>query len=147
MKRICAIVVLLLIALANMGICQDNWQNCAQGPAHYTIQKLSFTPYPPVIGQNLTLFTSGTIDETITGGKTNFTVQYDIEGVWISLPTFHFVNCQLVKCPLQQGPVQFTSQIPIPGLTLSGQYRGKMVTVDQNNQLVACLTYNVTMVA
>jgi len=120
----------------------DIWEDCSSPNSHFKISTVSIKPDPPKIGQNVTVSVSGTLDKTVTAGHVNFTVQYNMKGKWISLPTFNFDICSIEKCPIQQGSTTIVGTVNVPNITPSGEYRGKCFAIDQNSEEIGCVSYD-----
>lgn len=95
----------LCILLSLVALCLSDgwWTDCTPSKKHFTYKSLTITPSPPKIGQTVFVNTTGTFDEQVTDAKANMTIKYNVDGVWIPLPTFHIPVCQHTKCPIESG--------------------------------------------
>jgi len=140
-----AIIGILAFSCLFAVACADIWSDCSSPNAHFKIQTVSIVPDPPKIGKNVTVSVSGILDETVTAGHVNFTVQYKKGSTWLNLPTFNFDLCSVEKCPIPQGQTTISGEINVPSITPGGEYRGKMFAIDQNHQELGCVAYDVVL--
>lgn len=57
------------------------------------------------------------LDEDITSGFGNLTVQFLLSNKWISLPSIIMDICEEYKCPIKKGPASFSGTVSVPPLT------------------------------
>jgi len=123
----------------------DIWTNCGPND-HLTVGTVVVTPDPPLIGQNLTIKATGSLDETVTSGTVYIQLAYSS----IDLVNNTFNLCTLapsfgLQCPIPQGPVAFTVSQLIPSQAIPGPYTGVVKVHDQNGSEVACIALSFTL--
>ena len=146
MKSLLVICTLLFVSgtLATTKV-SDIWSNCGKQGDHVTIKTIKIVPDPPQIGQNVTVFGSGLLDETVTDGQVFVSLYFGP----ILLVNNTYDLCKLIAqyrhCPLSKGPITFGVSQPIPSEAPSGAYTGNIVAVDQNGQEMFCIALSFTL--
>eukprot|EP01112_Ceratiomyxa_fruticulosa_P001764 TRINITY_DN11927_c0_g1_i1.p1 TRINITY_DN11927_c0_g1~~TRINITY_DN11927_c0_g1_i1.p1 ORF type:complete len:154 (-),score=18.81 TRINITY_DN11927_c0_g1_i1:79-540(-) len=122
------------------------WTPCGTNSDLFTISKFAVDPSPPVVGQNATVYIAGQLTETVTGGNATLIANYYLNG-WHALPSFVFDTCSIdgSDCPIQPGAITRSGTFFIPSYSPQGEYKGQLVVVDQNNQTLTCVNYDITL--
>ena len=103
------------------------------------IDKLVFSPDPPVKGQKLTINFTISIFEEVTGGTILLEARYN------DIPVFKdaFDWCDVVKdfapCPTKPGTYSKSATVDIMSNIPSGNYSGHATATDQNKKELACI--------
>ncbi|CAO3610647.1 unnamed protein product [Cunninghamella blakesleeana] len=82
-----------------------------------TVTSVSYTPNPPVSGQDLTVDVTGTNNGIITGGSINVKVLAGSLPVWSA--TYDIcteAEANGKTCPLPVGPNSFTKTVKVPSI-------------------------------
>jgi len=125
------------------------WGKCGSTAHHYNIETLRIDPDPPLIGQGVTAYITGSLDKEITGGAVVMALKIctDNTGHTCSpLPPFRFTGCEVFKCPLQPGPHVVNSTLTVPDGTPAAFYTGTFQALDQDKQIITCLSFNTSLV-
>ncbi|KAN0029110.1 hypothetical protein ACTFIV_010983 [Dictyostelium citrinum] len=141
-----SITALIFVVLCIAFVSADIWSYCSGNiNATFTIDELTVTPDPPLIGKGAFVKLAGVLNDEVTTGKSVFKLQYYISGGWRNLPTFTNDVCKLLSCPVQPGPLVFNTTINVPFITPPGQYQGTLQLTDQNSRNISCLTFATTL--
>ena len=119
------------------------WSDCTKPSDRGKINSITITPNPPVEGQTLSINANTTIDEEVTGGSVKVSLMYGF------LPIYKhtFDLCQLLEkveknCPVPKGILDITVNVKVPTDVPGGDYSGKAIATDQNNQEIFCINLN-----
>jgi hypothetical protein len=116
--------------------------DCSKATALFDITSMSFSPDPPVKGQNSTLLLSMNVPTEVQGGTATYSVTYN----FIPLtPTVNNLCTELpLGCPIKQGALDTMSSIPFDG-SLSGQITIKIEWKDLQAQQLMCVSIRTTL--
>ncbi|CAO3610659.1 unnamed protein product [Cunninghamella blakesleeana] len=111
-----------------------------------TVSSVSYTPNPPVSGQDLTVDVSGTLKSSVSGGTIKVTVAAGILTVWSAsydICTEAAANGQ--TCPLAAGAYDFHKTVTVPSIIPPGTYTLKAVATTTSGQEITCVTQPFTI--
>jgi len=130
----------LFVALFATFAFADIWKNCGGPQDHLQISNVEISPDPPQIGENLTVTATGNLDETVTGGIIEVSLQYS--GITILNTNLSLCSAivPFLQCPIAQGPVSISITQYIPSEVIPGSYTGQVNIYDQNESPVACIS-------
>eukprot|EP01114_Cavostelium_apophysatum_P001698 TRINITY_DN11479_c0_g1_i2.p2 TRINITY_DN11479_c0_g1~~TRINITY_DN11479_c0_g1_i2.p2 ORF type:complete len:141 (-),score=15.12 TRINITY_DN11479_c0_g1_i2:89-511(-) len=131
-----AVVLLAVCAI----VYADIWSSCAGTSDHLKITTVAITPDPPVAGQNINISISGNLDEVVTGGTIEISIDYDGTLLYKDNATL----CDTLKglgdvCPLQKGPLTVATSQNIPSWLPTGAYTGQIILLDSGKQQITCI--------
>ena len=120
---------------------------CGGDSSIFNVETVEITPFPPKIGQNLTITASGTLRKPILQNST-----LQLGGKWGAVPLFKQVHdfCEKtgnygIPCPIMPGPFAFdyTQFLPanLPSITISLSVN----LLDSEKKLITCLSGNVQL--
>jgi len=124
----------------------DIWKNCGSSTDHFSISNVTITPDPPVIGENLTISISGTLDETITGGNAYVWAKW--KNILVYNHTYDLcstVSKWGINCPIQKGPLVAGVSETIPNVVPHGAYTCQLSVNDMNDERVLCIALNLKL--
>mmetsp|Transcript_7278 Transcript_7278/g.7994 ORF Transcript_7278/g.7994 Transcript_7278/m.7994 type:complete len:144 (+) Transcript_7278:34-465(+) len=140
-------VLFAVIFFVGMAL-SDTWSDCSAGKGHITSINCVIGPTPVTVGKNITAKCKGQLSAEITGGQLLFDASYNAGGTWIPLPQITSGFCGIaVKCPVPPGPTDIGYTVQVPVITPPGEYKGTIHTYDQNKALLACVTFDYTIVS
>eukprot|EP01119_Soliformovum_irregulare_P019446 TRINITY_DN6153_c0_g1_i1.p1 TRINITY_DN6153_c0_g1~~TRINITY_DN6153_c0_g1_i1.p1 ORF type:complete len:177 (-),score=24.58 TRINITY_DN6153_c0_g1_i1:212-742(-) len=123
-----------------------NWSSCGDSSYKLTVTSLTFTPNPPVVGQDVTIVAVGSSSENINGGNIHINLAYGpIVLLNNSFPLCSMISGLGVSCPLTQGPHTFKVQQNIPNGVPTGQYTAQVTAVDDSGNNLVCVNANFTL--
>lgn len=132
-------VVLLGVA---SGVAADSFTNCASTEAHMKNFKITASPDPPVVGENVTITVTGALDKQVTGGSAVINVKAGPINFPLTVPFKNnaadpskFVAGQ--KQTITLGPFEYPN-IKVP---LIKKMTGKMEVKDQDGEEVSCVSF------
>ena len=128
----------LLIALATLSSL-GSVNDCSKGTSIFKITSMSFSPDPPVSGQNSTLLLSMNVPTQVSGGTATYSLTYNfipispsVENLCTSLPS---------GCPIMPGKLDTVSNIPFD-TSLKGSIGIKINWKDTSNNELMCVSIN-----
>jgi hypothetical protein len=129
-------MILLAIFLSLLGI-NGSVTDCSKATALFDLTSMSFSPDPPIKGQNSTLLLSMNVPSEVAGGTATYSVTYNF------IPLTPTVNdlCLEVPggCPIKPGTLDTVSSIPFDG-SLSGSLTLKILWKDLQEQQLMCVS-------
>jgi len=140
------LLAVVLLSIYSLALGQYPYKNCGGPSDHFSNIKVSVSPNPPVIGQNLTVVASGNTDEVVNGGTVLIDLTFD--GIELLNTTFNLctlIQTLAVPCPLQKGFHQFTVVQPLPSEVPAGDYIATVNAWDQNGQELMCISATITI--
>lgn len=127
----------LLSALLSLSSGYGSVSDCSKATALFDITSMSFSPDPPVKGQNSTLLLSMNVPSEVAGGTATYSVTYNF------IPLTPTVNdlCLEVPggCPIQPGTLDTVSSIPFDD-SLTGSLTLKIEWKDLQKQQLMCVS-------
>jgi len=118
------------------------WTKCVNKTYDYDVTEFSFTPDPPVRGQNVTVDAAGTLHKEFTAGKWVSRVFLGI----ILVQRFEGDLCELAPdcpCPCKPKPnLKIKLAIPVRSDAPSGGYTGDVKSTDQDGNEGVCLRFS-----
>lgn len=137
MKLLFVFAALLVVAAI-----ADPWSSCGTASDHLKINSITITPQQLVPGQQFTVAFDGTMDESVTSGSIHIEVKYI--GIKIFEHTYDICSfTSEVKCPIASGPFTMTETETFPTGVPKGKYTGQIKLVDQNQQEITCINFDV----
>jgi len=138
-------IFILLLYLSSL-FAQIPWKNCGTSNDHVDINSIVVTPYPPQVGNNITVTAMGTSNEMIVSGSVNVELSFDM----VVLLNQSFDLCSLIssfniKCPIGKGPLAFKVDQNLPSDLPTGDYTAIVTGEDQANQELFCLSLSFTL--
>lgn len=130
-----AILALLLSANASV-------TDCSKSTALFTLTSLSFSPDPPVKGQNSTLLLSMDVPSEVTGGTATYSVTYNF--IPLSPTTEDLCTVSPGGCPIRPGKLDTVSSIPFDG-SLTGSITFKIEWKDLSLAQLMCVSIKTTV--
>jgi len=110
--------------------------DCSNGGALFKLSSMSFSPDPPVAGENSTLLLSMTVPAQISGGSASYSLTYNFipfapttEDLCTTLPS---------GCPIMAGQLNTKSEVPIDK-GLSGSVSLKIKWTDLTDRNLLCV--------
>ena len=126
---------MLLGILAFLSAVKATLTDCATNPL-FTLTSMSFSPDPPVKGQNSTLLLSMNVPADVTGGTATYSVTYNF--IPLAPTTENLCNALPSGCPIVKGTLDTVSSIPFDG-SLSGSLVMKIDWKDLVGQELMCV--------
>jgi len=128
---------------AAAGVAADSFTNCAGDDAHMKNFKITASPDPPVLGQDVTITVSGALDKQITGGSATISVKAGP----ISFPlTVPFTNNAADPSKFVAGTEQTITVGPFTypniNVPLIKNVNGKVEVQDQDGEEVSCVSFS-----
>jgi cathepsin B len=138
--------LLLLLAVAVLAAADPvPWKNCSASAGDVVVNDVDATPWPPKIGQKLTITVNATLLVPITtGANLNLKVKFD----GIQLISKDFDLCTIDKnitCPIPARPIVTTQSVDIPQLLPSGEYSIFANATNGNGDELICLNLDVKL--
>ena len=122
--------------LSLMGI-NGSVTDCSKATALFDITSMSFSPDPPIKGQNSTLLLSMNVPGEVAGGTATYSVTYNF------IPLTPTVNDLCLEapggCPIMPGTLNTVSSIPFDD-SLSGSLSMKIEWKDLQEQQLMCVS-------
>ena len=110
--------------------------DCSNGDALFTLNSMSFSPDPPVPGENSTLLLSMAVPEEINNGTARYSVKYN----YLPLsPTVDPLCDVTVACPIAVGTLDTRSSYPFDE-GLSGSIIMKVEWFDLTGRRLLCVS-------
>ena len=128
----------LLIALASLsGLGSVN--DCSKGTSIFKIISMSFSPDPPISGQNSTLLLSMNVPTQVSGGTATYSLTYNFIPISPSVEDL----CKILPsgCPIIIGKLDTVSNIPFD-TSLKGSIGIKINWKDISNNELMCVSIN-----
>jgi ganglioside GM2 activator len=165
---------LVAVALVASSAHAFSWKNCGDTSDPVTVNSLTLSPNPVVLGKNISLSFSATSKVNLTsGGKAEVKI-WKKEGIWIEIPCVDNVGsctydnlCSLIpdkpcgpiltknhipcKCPFNAGTYSIPNPVSIktknPGLSwlTSGEFSAQGTVLDDAGHRLACYLVYVTL--
>jgi len=146
---ICAGIQLILamfrsvaVVGAAAGVAADSFTNCASADAHMTNFKITASPDPPVLGQDVTITVSGALDKQVISGAATISVKAGPIDFPLTVPFTHnaadpskFVAGQ--EQTITVGPFTY----PNVNVPLIKTINGKVEVKDQDGEEVSCVSF------
>lgn len=116
-------------------------------PQLLSIEQVTINPNPPLPGQNLTIFASGTLKtDLVEDSYVDVLVRYG----FITLVNRRYDLCDLLvevdlKCPLKAGYLSLSRVVEIPDGVPPGEYYVDAKAYTGNDELLTCLSASVEM--
>lgn len=125
-----------------VGCAGNSFESCNTKDAHFKHMKITSSPDPPVLGQDVTLTLEGSLDKAVTSGVANINIKAGIIKFPLkvpfknNVPSADFVSGQKVVATL--GPFKYPN-IRVPLIKMAS---GKIEVTDQDGEQVSCATFN-----
>eukprot|EP00736_Rhodelphis_marinus_P001037 Rmarinus@m.28376 len=129
--------------------------DCSSPDAHGKLEEITFSPNPPVKGDNLVVAT-GTLDKQVTGG--NFEIVVDFMGlkidhdanvcgtdVWKLPLGMGTVTSHLLNCPEGPGDFTITIEMNLSSKVPSGAVTASIYATDQDGEELTCFEASMTL--
>jgi len=128
----------LLIALAAL-ISLGSVNDCSKGASIFKITSMSFSPDPPISGQNSTLLLSMNVPTQVSGGTATYSITYNFIPLSPSVEDL----CKILPsgCPITAGKLDTVSNIPFD-TSLKGSIRININWKDTTNNELMCVSIN-----
>eukprot|EP00499_Haloplacidia_sp_CaronLabIsolate_P010601 CAMPEP_0196780156 /NCGR_PEP_ID=MMETSP1104-20130614/7243_1 /TAXON_ID=33652 /ORGANISM="Cafeteria sp., Strain Caron Lab Isolate" /LENGTH=179 /DNA_ID=CAMNT_0042150347 /DNA_START=9 /DNA_END=548 /DNA_ORIENTATION=+ len=120
--------------------------SCTKQGSHASDVTVSLDPTNPQAGQNYTLTSSYTLDETVTGGKSSYVGT--LNGIPVVSTTTDLCKSLAgspTPCPLQKGPIKSTTSNTMPSDLPAGTFKGTINWTDQNGEPILCIEVDVVL--
>lgn len=126
----------LLLALFS-SIVNASVKDCSSPAALFKVTSMSFSPDPPIKGQNSTLLLSINVPSEVVGGTVTYTPTYN----FIPLSPSSESLCTTLPdgCPIRVGPLNTVSSMPFDS-SLSGTIVLKIEWKDLSEKQLMCVS-------
>ena len=137
-----------------------SWTNCTKSTDGAYIEKVTWSPNPPILGENFTVSATGQVKtETVRYGS-NYTVTMKYGSVQVLKGTYPLCGESTIVLPLNLGtitldglncpqapgvPVTLSETVFLPSDSPLGSYSAKLVASDQSRQELLCIEVFVTV--
>ncbi|KAM9998103.1 hypothetical protein ACTFIY_007744 [Dictyostelium cf. discoideum] len=136
--------IFILLIVAEAKIFKDVWTSCGKPTDTFQIDNVTISPDPPVKGQKVSIYASGELKDTISGGDVN--IQIKLGFITILKETKPICSSDNpLPCPIQPGEYSHSIDISIPSNVPHGKYYGNFVLTDQSNDEIACIDVNLDL--
>jgi ML domain len=125
-----------LVLLGFMSSVSASVSDCSNGDALFTLDSMSFSPDPPVLGENSTLLLSMAVPEEINNGTARYSVKYNFLPL---APTVDDLCGVTVACPIAVGTLDTRSSYPFDE-GLSGSIVMKVEWFDLTGRRLLCVS-------
>ncbi|XP_062172235.1 uncharacterized protein LOC133877826 [Alnus glutinosa] len=102
------------------------------------VRDVEISPYPVVSGKAATFNISASTDQAIDGGKVVIEVSY----FGLHVHTEKIELSDETSCPIAAGNFVLSHTQTLPGYTPPGSYTLKMTMENDNNQVLACISFS-----
>jgi hypothetical protein len=121
--------------LASLGALSD----CSKSTSLFKITSMSFSPDPPISGQNSTLLLSMNVPTQVSGGTATYSLTYNFIPLSPSVEDL----CKVLPsgCPIMAGKLDTVSNIPFD-TSLKGSIRININWKDTANNELMCVSIN-----
>jgi len=128
-------LLIALAALSGLGSVND----CSKGTSIFKIISMSFSPDPPISGQNSTLLLSMNVPTQVSGGTATYSLTYNFIPISPSVEDL----CKILPggCPIIIGKLDTVSNIPFD-TSLKGSIGIKINWKDTTNNELMCVSIN-----
>ncbi|KAJ3303807.1 Phosphatidylglycerol/phosphatidylinositol transfer protein [Kappamyces sp. JEL0829] len=141
-----------LVALVSAAVGQNVTTCNANTHYSFSLQTADIQPFPVVIGGNVTVSATGSLDEgvSIADGAT-YKIQLKVgsaNGVTVYTETQDFCKAAATAgfpCPIASGPQAFSVSQAVPSAAPAGKYFMVVTVYNTDKSVVACLTGPVTL--
>lgn len=131
-----------VIVAGAAGAAADSFTNCASDTAHMKNFKITASPDPPVLGEDVTIVVSGALDKQVTGGSATISVKAGPISFPLTVPFKNnaadpskFVAGQ--EQTITVGPFKYPN-IKVPLISTTN---GKVEVQDQDGEEVSCVEF------
>ncbi|XP_065915102.1 putative phosphatidylglycerol/phosphatidylinositol transfer protein DDB_G0282107 [Dysidea avara] len=100
---------------------------------------VTYSPHPPQVNKNVTIFFSGNLVEEVDKGEMSFKVTFNSYEVDRTLNLCHVLADANLTCPLHPGPFKFAYTVPVPPIVPRGKYGAVANATDENQNALFCL--------
>lgn len=130
-----------LLAFLTSALSLGSVKDCSQGQSLFKITSMSFSPDPPVRGENSTLLLSIDVPTQVDAGTATYSYTYnsipltpDIKNLCLELPS---------GCPIMPGQLQTVSSFPIDSTTPTGTIVAKIQWSDTMKTNLMCVAVTI----
>jgi len=127
----------LLSALLSVSSGYGSVSDCSKATALFDITSMSFSPDPPVKGQNSTLLLSMNVPVEVTGGTATYSATYNF--IPLSPTVDNLCSVAPNGCPIMPGTLNTLSSIPFDD-SLTGSLTVKIEWKDLQEQQLMCVS-------
>ncbi|KAJ5072067.1 phosphatidylglycerol/phosphatidylinositol transfer protein [Anaeramoeba ignava] len=138
------IFLLFLPILFNFCFTND-WTDCSESNDTLKIKSLTFIPDPPESGKLFTIHLDADVLRKIDAATAYATVYFN--GIKILQIQENFCSIINITCPITDPVLHFQVTETIPSYVPSGEYSGQIEVIDNNNQQVTCIKYDLPIVS
>jgi hypothetical protein len=130
------------VVSAAAGVAADSFTNCASADAHMKNFKITASPDPPVLGQDVTITVSGALDKQVTAGTATISVKAGPINFPLTVP---FKNNAADPSKFVAGTEQTITVGPFTypniAVPLIKTMKGSMEVKDQDGEEVSCVSF------
>ena len=118
----------------------NKWEDCSSTKQYAELKGLSISPENPSKGDTVDIRVSLELKEEVSGGDVIVSVAYANK----TIINNSYKLCNLVtdefQCPIPAGTFTFQPALTIPSYIPSGEWTGKLVVIDQDENELGCVT-------
>jgi hypothetical protein len=130
------------VVSAAAGVAADSFTNCASADAHMKNFKITASPDPPVLGEDVTITVSGALDKQVTGGTATISVKAGPINFPLTIP---FKNNAADPSKFVAGTEQTITVGPFTypniNVPLIKTTKGSFELKDQDGEEVSCVNF------